>query len=477
MDALYWSFLALAVLLALFSAGHALLYKRDPRAAWGWIAVCLISPVAGPLLYLLFGVNRIQTRARKLHAPLPAGLDGDKEQPPPDEGEASPRCPVPPEFSQLARTSDAVTRHPLVGGNVIEVYHNGEQAYPAMLEAIAGAKSSLFLSTYIFGTDHAGRRFIDELARAAGRGVDVRVIVDGIGELYTFPRVSPLLKKRGVRVVRFLPPKLVPPSIHVNLRNHRKILVADGRTAFTGGMNIGDRHLAGALDNPGRVVDAHFRLRGPVVRQIEQVFLDDWEFVTGAQTPPGPTPVDSRGGAICGTITEGPDEDLDSLAAIFIGAVSSARRKVSIMTPYFIPPRELTAALQAAALRGVEVSVILPAKNNLPFVHWATRNLIWEILKRDVHVYYQPPPFAHTKIFLVDDHYAQIGSANVDPRSFRLNFELVVGVYDRAFAETLASHFAEVKGRSREVSLEEVDSRSIPVRLRDSLAWLFSPYL
>jgi cardiolipin synthase len=137
----------------------------------------------------------------------------------------------------------------------------------------------------------------------------------------------------------------------------------------------------------------------------------------------------------------------------------------------------MIAALQAAALRGVEVTVILPSQNNLRFVHWATRNMLWELLQRGVGVFYQPPPFVHSKLFVVDDHYAQIGSANMDSRSLRLNFEFSIEIYDRSFAEGVSAHIDQVRRRSREVTLEEVDSRSLPEKARDSFAWLFSPYL
>jgi cardiolipin synthase len=162
---------------------------------------------------------------------------------------------------------------------------------------------------------------------------------------------------------------------------------------------------------------------------------------------------------------------------VLVGAVAAARSRVAIMTPYFLPPPGLSAAMEAAALRGVEVDVILPAKNNLPFVDWAARNMLRELLRWGVRVYYQPPPFVHSKLFIVDGHYAQIGSANLDPRSLRLNFEFVVEVYDTSFAAQLAEHFTAAKGRSQELSVADLDARSLPVKTRDALAWLFSPYL
>ena len=474
MDLVHW---ILITFLTLVAAGHALLYKRDPRAAWGWIAVCLMFPLVGPILYFLFGINRVRTRAKQLDRQSPFRIDLDDSGP--EELIASPGLSLllPQEVADIARISTALTRWPLVGGNAIEMLHSGEEAYPRMLEEIEAAQHSILLTTYIFETNHTGRSFIQALAGAANRGVDVKVMIDGVGEWYSFPRAGTLLKKQGVRVARFLPPTLFPPTVHVNLRNHRKILIVDGRTAFVGGMNIGDRHLAGKLENPSRVVDAHFRLAGPVVSQIEHTFFEDWNFVTGDQALVSPSPPVGCGTAFCRTIVDGPNEELDKLTTILAGAISSARRRVLIMTPYFLPPRALVIAMQTAALRGVAVTVILPAKNNLPYVHWAARKMLWELVERGVEVLYQPPPFVHTKIFLVDDHYAQIGSANLDPRSLRLNFELAVEIYDKPVTQALALHMERSLEGARRVSLKELDGRPLPVRTRDAVAWLFSPYL
>ncbi len=172
-----------------------------------------------------------------------------------------------------------------------------------------------------------------------------------------------------------------------------------------------------------------------------------------------------------------PRLQLDRLTTLLTGAIGSARQRIAIMTPYFVPPRELIAPLQAAALAGVDVAVILPARNNLPYVHRATRHMLWELLERGVHVYYQPAPFVHSKLFYVDDYYAQIGSANFDSRSLRLNFEMNVEVYDRDTVTALARHFEAVRARSTPVTLAEVDSGRSLTKAIDGAAWLFSPYL
>ena len=471
-----WILAFFVTVLSVLAAGHATLWKRDPKAALGWVAISLALPIFGALLYFLFGINRIQTRAQSLERRSGARLDlegcisGEQKAAVPIED-------LPPEFSELARVSAAVTGLPLSGGNRVEILHNGEHAYPAMLEAIDGAKETLYLTTYIFETNATGHRFVDALARAAERGVEVRVIIDGFGEWYSESRISKLLAKRGVRVGLFLKPKLIPPTLRFNLRNHRKVLVADGKVGFTGGMNIGDRHLAAALDNPKRVVDVHFRLEGPVVFQLERVFCEDWRFTSGEDLAPTAVECAPMGEAICRAIVDGPDEDLGKLVTILVGAVSAARHKVTIMSPYFLPPLPLSSALRAAALRGVEVTVILPELNNLLYIHWATRNMLWEILERGVRVYYQPPPFVHSKLFVVDDYYTQIGSANLDPRSLRLNFELAVEIFDKPLSRRVAAHIESVRQTAREVTLEEVDGRRFPERLRDAVCWLFAPYL
>lgn len=473
---LKWTPGILHLLLVVGTAGHALLFKRDPKGSWAWITVCIVFPLVGPLFYLLFGINRVQTQAKRLTRQLPF-LFPFRHEPPAIPLVPKPASPIPGEFVPIVTISDKVTRRPLLEGNRIEVLHNGEEAYPAMLEAVERAEVTLFLSTFILESNETGRMFIDALDHARVRGVEVRVLLDGIGELYSFPRSGRIIEKRGVRLARFIPPTLFPPSLYINLRNHRKILVADGREAFVGGMNIGDRHLAGDPDKASRAEDIHFRVTGPVVKQIEDVFIDDWQFVSGERISTPPRDLEPEGEAICRAVADGPDENLNKLAVILAGAVSAARNRVLIVTPYFLPSREMLGALQSAALRGVDVCVLLPGKNNLPFVHWATRNMLWELLQWGIRVFYQPPPFVHSKLFIVDDFYVQLGSANMDPRSLRLNFELALEVFDRSLVLELAGFVESCLARSREVSLAEMDGRSFGAKIRDSLAWLFSPYL
>jgi cardiolipin synthase len=473
--------LAMHAVLAPLSAGHALLHKRDPRAALGWIAVSLAYPLVGPILYYLFGINRLKTRANLLKGAPQKRLKIDREKPQEQNSDHEQMLPSAlidrPELALMAASSSAVTHRPLVENNSLTPFFDGESAYAAMLKAISGARHSVSLASYIFATDKTGRAFISALNDARLHGIEVRVLLDGIGELYNFPRAGRLLKKCGVKMARFLPPRLVPPSVHINLRNHRKLLVVDGNVAFTGGMNISDRQLRKQPGNRNETADIHFQMTGPVIGQLQQVFDEDWAFAVGKDIPYHIESTKGTGNAICRVVTDGPNEDLGKLTMIMTSAVALAQNRVAIMTPYFLPPATLVNALQAAALRGVEVSVILPQRSNQPPVHWATRNMLWELLQFGVHIYYQPAPFAHSKFLLIDDDYAHIGSANLDPRSLRLNFEIVVEVFDRSFVSIISEHFEQVKSTATEETLAGVDARRLPIRIRDAIAWLFSPYL
>lgn len=477
-----WWLLALHAVVAIPSIIHALLYKKDPRSALGWIAVCFAYPFIGPLLYYLFGINRVKTTAFRLHNKPVRWLSHEWSDV--RKSHATALETLPEQLSNddniraLAISSAAVTRRPALAFNQVTPFFNGEDAYQAMLDAIDNARDNICLATYIFETNQTGRAFITALANARKRGVQVRVLLDGFGEYYSIPMAGRLLKRHKIQVARFTPPKLIPPSLHINLRNHRKLLIVDNAIGFTGGMNIGDRHLQKKPKGKLGINDIHFSLRGKIVSQLQQVFEVDWAFVE--KIPVGALPPSTHtnlGNAICRVITDGPNEDLGKLAMVITGAVALAKQRVAIMTPYFLPQTILINALQNAALRGVEVNVILPSKSNQPLVHWATRNMLWELLQCGVNIFYQPAPFNHTKLMLIDNHYAHIGSANLDSRSLRLNFELIVEIFDQDFVHTMSEHFHCIQERSTPVTLKEVDGRGLLTRIRDATAWLFSPYL
>ncbi len=475
-----WPLVALALLVAVAAvgAGHAVLYKRDPRAAALWVSVIWILPLFGTILYFILGVNRIRRQAVLLRR----GLRHARVRQP--ERECAPEALVErlpgsaAHLVTLARATSGLLPRPLLLGNRVEPLVNGDEAYPAMLAAIEGARHTVTLSTYIFDRDDVGLTFVRALGAAVRRGVQVRVLVDATGAWYSWPTITGALRREGVPYARFLPTFPIWQVVSLNLRNHRKLLVVDGHTGFTGGMNIRAGHwLARNPSHPVR--DVHFRLDGPIVAHLQEAFADDWAFTTGEALRGGDwfPSIDAEGPVVARGIADGPDEDLERLRWTLLSALGAARSSVRLATPYFLPDQTLIAALTLAAMRGVAVHILVPARGNLPFVQWASTAHWWQVLSCGCRLFLSPPPFDHSKLLVVDDAWALVGSTNWDPRSLRLNFEFNVECYDAPVAGRLAAHFDALVGRSHETSLAEVDARSLPVRLRDGVARLFTPYL
>jgi len=473
----FWPHIAagFGLLAATLASVHALLNKRDHRAAALWLGFIWLMPVVGPVFYIAFGVNRIRRHARSLRlgrgpSDAPLRLISDETD---DSQDIEAR-----HMRMLAQVVDRVAGQPLQGGNQIQALINGDEAFPAMLAAIKSAQKSVSFESYIFDNDESGNQFVEALKGAVERGVEVRVLVDDAGARYSFPSILGKLKRARVPIARFLPTLAPWRLTTMNLHNHRKLLVADGTVGFTGGMNI--RHgnvLASGLRRP--VQDLHFKVEGPVVAQLQEAFANDWEFctqeiITGDAWFPG---LADRGKAIARVITDGPDADYDKARWTLLAALSCAQSSVQILTPYFLPDSSLITALNLAALRGVQVDIILPAENNLPFVHWASRAMWWQVLERGCRLWLTPPPFDHSKLMIVDNHWVLLGSANWDPRSLRLNFELNVECYGRDFAQAMAAIVRKKLEKARPMTLQEVDDRSFILKLRDSVARLFTPYL
>jgi len=467
-----------AFLLALTASAHAVLYKRDSRAAIAWVGFVWLVPVLGPILYFVFGINRLRRRATLLRGDLEHYRAELAQAPCPPEGLQRHLPGHTGHLVMLARLVERVVERPLLPGNRIEPLVNGDEAYPAMLESIRQAHRSVSLLTYIFDRDEAGLAFAQELGAAVRRGVEVRVLIDATGARYSWPSIFSTLRGQGVKHARFLPSFALWHLMTVNLRAHRKILVADGRIGFTGGMNIRLGHCL--KQHPRRPVqDLHFRVEGPVVTQMQEVFADDWLFTTG-ETLRGeawfPT-LSSAGQVLARSVVDGPDEDYERLRWTFLGALAAARHAVQIVTPYFLPDTAVVSALNLAAMRGVRVDIILPQQSNLPFVQWASRAMWWQVLKHGCHLWLSPPPFDHSKLMIVDGAWVLVGSANWDARSLRLNFEYNLECYDAQLAHRLEGLVEAKRSSAHAVTLEEMDDRPLPVRLRDGIARLATPYL
>lgn len=468
---------ALVLVIDVWSIGHVVLYKRDSRSAVGWVGIILVFPVAGAILYLLLGINRIQRRAAHLR-----GRTAPPELPPDFSSDESVLSRHLSDHADhlvtLARIVHSITSRPLLPGNRLRLLRNGDQAYPAMLEAIASARSSIALSSYIFAHDASGLAFVDALAAAVQRGVEVRVLIDDVGARYSFPTITGLLHRRGIRTATFMPTFFHWRMPYGNLRNHRKLLVVDGRRGFTGGLNI--RH-NNVISEGGRdaTQDLHVEVEGPVIRHLQETFAEDWAFTTGERLEGErwfPTLV-SAGDVPARGITDGPDEDFDKLRRVILGALATTRHRVRIVTPYFLPDSALVSQLNITVLRGVPVDILIPQRSNLRMVGWACMAQIWQVLERGCRVWRTAAPFDHSKIMVVDDAWCMLGSGNWDPRSLRLNFEFNVEVYDPLLAQELNDLIDQKMATAQPLTLAEADGRSLPIRLRDGVARLFSPYL
>jgi cardiolipin synthase len=459
---------ALHLLLALAVTTHVLLYKRENTTSAAWIGLAWLAPILGSLLYLLLGINRVRRRALSLRGRRSTELPGA----------AAFTTGRDDHLAHLEVAGYRITQRPTERGNNVTVLRNGDEAYPLMVAAIEAAQQSVVLSSYIFRADEAGRQFIDALVRAARRGVEVRVLIDGVGAGYFVSPTYGELRRARVPVARFMHSSLPWRMPFLNLRSHKKILGIDGRIAFAGGLNIGAENVTRA--HPAHpVIDTHFRLEGPVVAQLIEVFADDWSFTTGEQLAGGRwfpelRPVDG-GNSVARTVTSGPDQDLEKIEFVILEAVACARSAVRVMTPYFLPDDRIITGLALAAYRGVTVDVVLPEHSNHPTLDWAARAQIGPLLAAGCRIWTHPAPFDHSKLMTVDGTWCLVGSSNWDVRSFRLNFEVDIEVYDPALAQRVDELISAQQG-SR-ILPAQLGARSLPARIRDGAARLMLPYL
>ncbi|MCW5696173.1 MAG: cardiolipin synthase [Bauldia sp.] len=450
--------------------------KEEVRAALGWAAVAILSPFIGATVYAVAGVNRIRrSRVAKRRGRFDrSGSTWDQVSLERIAQSAAPQ------LVSLKRVGDTVAAFPYTDGNTVTLLEGGDQTYPAMLEAIAAAEKSVAFQSYILDDDPIGRRFVEAFAAARDRGVEVRILLDAVGVRYSRPPIVRKLRDAGLEYGLFMGNLLPMRLPYANLRTHRKLLIVDGSVGFTGGMNVRDEfttEIAGA--HAAR--DTHFRFEGPVVSQLLHIFSGDWLFTTGekltgtapwrAHSPdePGPVP--------CRPIDSGPDEGLERTHAIILGALAVAEERIRIATPYFLPDARLTAALGTAARRGIQVDVVLPKKGNLRLIDWAVAGQLEQVLIPGCRVWRAEGAFDHSKLMVVDGGWALVGSSNLDPRSLRLNFELDVEIMHRPTALLIERRIEAQIANAHEETLETLHQRAFPVRFRNRLIWLASPYL
>jgi cardiolipin synthase len=480
----------LAAIPSLAASAHILLNQRGSTSALPWVLSSWLLPLLGPALWFGIGADPHIPPVTDAKARFwtDRGSYRKPDEAPPDEIPGF----VPDYFRPVIEATRKITRSPLTGGNLVAPLHNGEEAFPEMIKAIDDepAGGFVYFGFFIFENDETGKRFADALERAAKRGVRVRIIVDKWGALASRPSGYSLLKKRGLPVVLFNPKPGLRNGIPWNVVYHKKFMTTS-RTCFIGSMNVGDTYLIGkdgddaiqvgnyytvkksAISNPHQ--DFTYRITGPAVRASESVFARDWELLTGEALPTGTAEAKRAGSSYIRVFRSAPDEDFEAFKKVIMLAISAAREKIRITTAYFAPDTEFLSAMKLAALRGVKVEIIMSADAHIPFIDWGARATYRELTEAGVRIFYQPPPFDHTKFVTVDGFgYSLKGSTNLGPRYYTGNEEVNTEDYDPELGRRLDEHFDALKAQSKEVTLETIASWPWYERLRNGFFRMFS---
>lgn len=475
----YWPhlFFGIGLIAGTGAAIHAAMTKQDVRAAIGWVGVAIFSPLFGALFYFVAGINRIRHTRVSQQRDETRQVYANHEQAPIDD--IVPYADA--QFASLRKLGDQISQFPVVGHNHITPLPGGDDAYPAMMQAIRDAQHCIAMQSYIFDSDPIGREMAQALIEAHERGVQVRVLIDAIGSKYSRPPIARRLHRGGVKTALFMTNPLgVLRMPYANLRSHRKILVVDGTVGFTGGMNVRAEFVT-TLSGDKTNRDVHFRLEGPVVTQLMSVFAHDWNFTTHemlAGEPWFPLPKPAATGNIpMRCVPSGPDRAVVSTRNMLLGAIAVAQHHIRIQSPYFLPDQPLILAMATAARRGIQVDVVIPGRNNLRLVNYAMTAQLDQIIRTGCRVWRAPGPFDHSKLMTVDGAWSYIGSSNMDPRSLRLNFELDTEVYDRGLARWISDHIDGHIADAQQVTLAQLYGQPFLKRLRNKVIWLASPYL
>jgi len=466
-----------AVALALVPS--VLVRRKEPSATIAWILTLVLLAPLGVTLFLLFGRDRVRMpakRKREIDAIVRAQVAALRDEPGADR--TSHLTLASPFERSLFRVAQGLSHLRATSGNKADVLVEGDATYAAIGEAIDAARHHVHAQYYLIRNDSTGSWFRDRLVAAARRGVKVRLLMDGFGCFVLGRGWRRPLHQAGVLVADFLPMRtvLLQP---VNLRNHRKIVVVDGHTAFTGGFNVGDEY-RGQMRGVGTWRDVHLRIEGPAAAALQRIFFQDWAFATGEPISPEdyfPREIGTPGNATIAVVPSGPDTRTEAIHRLFFGAIVGAQREVLISTPYFVPTESIMVAMELAALRGVAVKLVLPAHSNHKVTFHAGRSFYSPLLETGVDILEYQPGIVHAKTLIADSQVALIGSANMDMRSFRLNFEVHTLVHDETTAARLEQAFADNVARSRRVTLDEWNARPTSVRMKEGASRLVSPLL
>ncbi|GHT58873.1 phospholipase [Endomicrobiia bacterium] len=450
-----------------------LLHKDDIKSSTVWIALVLLSPHIGTVLYIFLGINRVKRKSIRLKKDISLyekyshnAIKNIFEK-------------LPQNYSQFIIFGQSVYPQNFVLGNSIKPLQNGTEAYPEMIKTIQNAKREVLISSYIFDYDKETDNFMEAFRTAIKNGAAIKILIDGIGALKVFHRSieKKLAKIKGLEYGIFLPPQIPVTFPFVNLRNHRKIMIIDGRTAFFGGMNLSKKNVV-INDLKNGVIDITFKIKGPVISQMCEIFEDDWEFATGKnfQSLVKDLPNVEYGAIPARVVPDGPDNKIATMELIVHGAINTAVKKILIVTPYFLPENNILTALEMAAMRDVNVEIIIPEKGDFSFMDYAAEPNFLRLISCGIKIYRSPRPFDHSKIFVVDDEWVFVGSANWDVRSFKLHFESNIEIFSKELAKELTDIAELKKENAKLVTIYECKNLSLLKRIRNNACRLLTPY-
>lgn len=468
---LFWGILYALIIVS--TVVVILLENRSPLKAISWVTVLLLLPAVGLVLYLFFG--------RDMHLLTRRSYKRVREALTPAIPQISRSDSFPTYLGRYRTLYELIARrghYPLLYADEISTYTDGLAKIDALLADIKQAQNHIHLEYYRYAGDRTGRRITEALKEKAAQGVQIRLLYDHVGSFGTKKGFFDSLRSHGIEAAPFMPVVLPGVASKMNYRNHRKIIVIDGKIGYIGGMNIADDYTYGT--GIGKWRDTHFRLTGSAVNSLQTTFFVDWYIATSKVLPPalfGDTQGSTDGLRMPIQIfSSGPTDHFRTLAHALCRAIYSARKRILIHTPYFLPTDSLNKAIISAALSGVEVQLLTPWKSDSPAVKLAARSYFKGLLDAGVHIYQYTSGFLHSKLMTIDDEIAVIGSANMDFRSLEHNYEINAVVYDRTFAEELSTQMLQdqLKG-SVEIIPQEWSKRPILTRLLESILRLFAP--
>lgn len=467
----YWSLTLAYFATILGIVGVVISENRNPLKSLAWVTVLLLFPVGGIILYFFFGrsiknkrmISRRNRRRLYIHSHDLLGTDSEPED-------------LSAENRRIIRLGRSLLGANYYEGNDITLYTDGPEKFEALLKDIAGAREYIHLQYYIINDDATGRHLANALIAKAAEGVKVRVIYDDIGSLHISRKFVRRLTEAGVEIHPFFKVAFPPFATRINWRNHRKVAVIDGHTGYIGGMNIADRYMTGGKFARWR--DTHLRVTGPAVAGLQYSFAVDWKFMGQPllEERAGGEPVKEDGIGVQ-MITSGPTSRWSNIAFMMLKAIGSARRRIFIQTPYFLPNEALLKALQTAALARVDVRVMMPVKSDSVILTAASRSYIGECLRAGIKIYLYTAGMLHAKTMVVDDEFSSVGSTNFDFRSFEHNFEGNFFMYGRRMNAIVADTFEQDMQNCVRVKLSEWHRRPLLDKARESLARLLSPIL